>query len=72
MIQGEDGKLYRVLGGNPANLTPEQRTNVGGLAGTTVDVRGYLAYDKSCEGGCLTNGRNVTFTDGSSILGGGR
>jgi hypothetical protein len=68
ILQGQDGKLYRVLGGNPASLSAEQRAAAANLVGATLNVRGYLAYDKSCEGGCLATGRDVTLPDGSPIL----
>jgi beta-lactamase regulating signal transducer with metallopeptidase domain len=67
-VQAEDGKLYRVIGGDPASLSPEGRAQAQALLGATIDVRGYLAYDQTCEGGCIVNGRDVSFPDGSAVI----
>lgn len=68
MVQAEDGKTYRVIGGNPETLSAEGRAQAQNLPGATVIVRGYLAYDQSCERGCIVNGRDVTYSDGSTII----
>jgi beta-lactamase regulating signal transducer with metallopeptidase domain len=69
---GEDGKRFRVTGGDSAGLTPEARAIIENSVGSTVAVRGYQAFDTSCEGGgCLMNGRLVTRPDGSPFIPGG-
>ncbi len=67
IVTGDDGKTYRVMGGDPANLTPDQLATLNALPGQTVNVRGYAAFDTTCEGGCLVNGRDVTFPNGTNV-----
>jgi beta-lactamase regulating signal transducer with metallopeptidase domain len=68
MVQADDGTTFRVIGGEASTLSPEGRAQAENLAGSTVTVRGYLAYDQSCERGCIVNGRDVSFPDGSAVI----
>jgi len=68
IVQADDGTTFRVIGGEASTLSPEGRAQAENLAGSTVTVRGYLAYDQSCERGCIVNGRDVSFPDGSAVI----
>ena len=63
----EDGRLFRVIGGDPAALSPEMRASLEGLVGQDVTVRGYLAHDRACVRGCVVNGRDVTIANGRPV-----
>jgi beta-lactamase regulating signal transducer with metallopeptidase domain len=48
---------FRVSMPDPVNLTPDWKTGLKMLPGSAVQVRGYQAHDRTCEGGgCLMNG----------------
>jgi beta-lactamase regulating signal transducer with metallopeptidase domain len=69
IVTGEDGVTYRINGGATDSLAPDVREMYGDLVGESVVVRGYGAFDTSCEGGCLVDGRDVSFADGAPALG---
>ena len=63
----DGGPMWRVEGGAASNLSPEMRAAYEAAIGSEVTVRGYQAWDTSCTGGCLANGRDVTFSNGQRI-----
>jgi hypothetical protein len=63
----ENGKVtrWRVIGGTASTMPPAVRAMWEQTVGQEVVVRGYQSHDKSCEGGCIANGRDVTRPDGT-------
>jgi hypothetical protein len=61
-------QLWQIEGGSASGLNADTRSSAAAATGQDVTARGYYAFDRSCDAGCLVNGRAVTNPDGSPFL----
>jgi beta-lactamase regulating signal transducer with metallopeptidase domain len=66
-IVDEKGKTWAAMGGSPDKADAEMRARLS--PGMPVVVKGYHAWDKSCDRGCVVYLYSVTRPDGELLLG---